>query len=337
MRYHINLKYKQMKLKNFFAAVLLTACACGCGQKMNEPDVEKNAEEAVTLDVSVPLKGTKATDISGERTVGSLQVFVFRKDGTLEAEAREEGQTISLSCTTGEKDVYAIVNAPVITDVMTLENLKWKESFLTENAPGAFVMSGKTSVTLSASTSVEIEVKRLVARISIKKIVNNFTLDQYRTGALRIKGIYLLNVQSMVKYLGGVHTLLWCNLHSYTPETLSSLLNSGNLDIPLDYGTPYEETNYFYCYPNPIPDDTSLNNAQPRFTRLVVEVDMNGTSYYYPVSIPGIESNRTYEITELTLTRLGSASPDEPVSSLAASFTLKVLDWDPGTTLEPVI
>lgn len=326
-----------MKLEIFYVPVLAAVLACGCGQKMDELNDREKPGEVVTLGVSIPVSGTKVTDVSGEGALNSLQVFVFRKDGTLEAEAREEAGTLSLSCTTGDRDVYAVTNAPLIEDVMSLDDLKTKLSYLSENSPGSFVMSGSRGVKLTQSTSVEIEVKRLVARICIRKITNNFTLEQYRTGAIRLKGIYLLNVQSAVKYLGTVSVLLWSNLHTFDPGMMPDLLYSGALDEPLDYGSPYDTANYFYCYPNPVQDDTSEQSADARYTRLVVELDLNGTSYYYPVSIPGIERNKHYEISELTITRLGSSSPDEPVSSLAASFTLKVKDWEEGTTLEPVI
>ncbi|MGN0189879.1 MAG: fimbrial protein, partial [Candidatus Cryptobacteroides sp.] len=316
----------------------VTALACGCGQKMEGTDYFTEEGDKVTLDVSVPLSSaTKVTDVTGETTVNSLQVFVFRKDGVLEAEARESGKTLSLSCTTGEKDVYAVTNAPQISGIRTLDNLKSKVSSLSENSPSSFVMSGMTGVDLDGPASVEIEVKRLVARVCIRKITNNFTLEQYRTGAVRIKGIYLLNAQSSSRCLGGLPELTWTNLHTFNSTALPDLLYSGAMNAALDYGTPYETANYFYCYPNPTADDSSEAGAAARFTRLVVEVDMGGTSYYYPVSIPGIERNKSYEITELTITRLGSASPDEPVSSLTATFTLKVLDWEPGSTLDPTI
>lgn len=327
-----------MKQKIFFAAVLVTALACGCEQKMNYSDYEKEEGDVVTLDVSVPFSsGTKVTDVSGEATLNSLQVFVFRKDGVLEAEARDNAETLSLSCTKGAKDVYAVVNAPQISGIRTLDNLKSKVSALSENTPTSFVMSGDKDVTLSGPTSVEIEVKRLVARVCIRKITNNFTLEQYRTGAVKIKGIYLLNAQSSSKYLGGLPALTWTNLHSFNSTAIPNLLYSGVMSTALNYGTPYDTANYFYCYPNPTADDTSEAGTGARFTRLVVELDIDGKSYYYPVSIPGIERNKSYEITELKITRLGSASPDEPVSSLTATFTLKVLDWEPGSTLDPTI
>lgn len=327
-----------MKNKIFLAAVLTAALACACGQKMTEPSREQTIGEEMTLDVSIPVpSGTKVTDVTSEGKVNSLQVFVFRKDGVLEAEARETAQTLSLSCTSGEKDVYAVVNAPQITGVKTLDNLKSKVSSLSENTPSSFVMSGEKTVTLSGPTSVEIEVKRLVARVGIRKITNNFTLEQYRTGAAKIKGIYLLNAQSSSKYFGGLPSLTWANLHTFNSATMPNLLYSGVMDTALNYGTPYESANYFYCYPNPTADDSSEAGSGARFTRLVVELDVNGKSYYYPVSIPSIERNKSYEITELTITRLGSGSPDDPVSSLNATFTLKVADWDEISTLTPTI
>lgn len=83
----------------------------------------------------------------------------------------------------------------------------------------------------------------------------------------------------------------------------------------------------------------------PRHTRLVVEVEYEGVTYYYPIPIAknghypmgddtddgtgyaGIEANFSYEIPELVLTRLGSRNLDEPVLPADVQFTITVNAW----------
>ena len=73
-----------MRKTLFCAAALAAVCAAACVQKDMDVRIPDNAEE-VELAVSVPQALTKATDTEGEETVESLQVFVFRKDGALDA------------------------------------------------------------------------------------------------------------------------------------------------------------------------------------------------------------------------------------------------------------
>jgi hypothetical protein len=59
---------------------------------------------------------------------------------------------------------------------------------------------------------------------------------------------------------------------------------------------------------------------------LVIEATLDGTTYYYPVSIPIIQSNKTYTISELKITVPGSLSPDIPVSKQAVKGTITIAD-----------
>ncbi len=312
------------------AVVAVSVCALACSRQ--EPDVTCDAgRQQVSLDISLQEPYTRVTDTAGEDEVESLQVFVFGENGVLEAYASDEAATVSLTCTVGQKFIAAVVNAPRIQSVSDRAALEEAVSSLEDNAPGKYVMYGYSQENIVASTTVTVEVSRLVARVSIDRITNAFTLEQYRNAEFKVERIYLINVAGDALYTGGGTPSVWFNRRSLSSE-MASLLSSGDLGESIAYGESYEQAHYFYCYPNPTRSDTHVEQWSPRYTRLVIETTLGGETYYYPISIQGIESNHKYEISELKITRPGSSHPDIPVSLEDMTFEIIVSDWEPGTS-----
>lgn len=316
----------------FGFAAIAVMCASACERNV---DAGRPDSAPAVLDVSLTNAVTRVTDISGEDEVENMQVFVFKKDGSLDACAMASGGNLSMSCTVGERDIVALVNAPSCMDVKNYASLQEKFSDLKDNIPGRFVMGGRTSCSISSSTSVELDVKRMVSRISIASVKNDFALPQYREADFRITGIYLVNVAGEMKYFSEDCGSLWYNKmgNDFSSE-VSSLTYSGELDVPVTAGSSYNVQHYFYCYPNSTLSDSSDPVWTARQTRIVVETSLDGKTYYYPVNIEGMESNHTYEITEMRITRIGSDSPDVPVSSDVAGFAISVKDWVAGGSKE---
>ena len=111
----------------------------------------------------------------------------------------------------------------------------------------------------------------------------------------------------------------------------------------------------FYVMPNQVPwgvgtpavfgPMAGTGDWSPRHTKMVLEVEYAGATYYYPIPIAkngvypmgdasddgtgyeGIVSNLSYEIDELVLTRLGSRNPDESVLPADVKFNIRVNAW----------
>ena len=98
----------------------------------------------------------------------------------------------------------------------------------------------------------------------------------------------------------------------------------------------YDKKNTFYCYPNPESNDNFSSTWSPRHTRLVVEALLGDTRYYYPVTLPEIESNKIYDV-NLKITRPGSSLPDIEVDKFAVGFTVQVKDWEIGASVSEEI
>ena len=100
-------------------------------------------------------------------------------------------------------------------------------------------------------------------------------------------------------------------------ESVNSKITAPNTD---------SNAHHFYCYPNPYKSDTFSTDWSPRPTRLVVEAELGGTLYYYPVSLPELKQNTQCNVT-LTVVRPGATSPEQDMDKYAAVFNIEVKDW----------
>ena len=131
-------------------------------------------------------------------------------------------------------------------------------------------------------------------------------------------------------------------------------------DVPLNadgtaVATEGNHSVVFYVMPNQVPwgvgtpavfgPMAGTGDWSPRHTKMVLEVQYAGVTYYYPIPIAkngvypmgdasdngtgyeGIVSNFSYEIEELVLTRLGSRNPDESVLPADVKFNISVNAW----------
>lgn len=306
------------------AAVMLSSCA-------EEPaGVQPCRESPVKLDVMVPVSGmTRVTDVGDESAVRNAQVFLFRPDGSLDASGTSESDVVTIDCTAGERDIVAVVNAPSVSDVTDVSGLMSKVSLLQDNAPGSLVMLGRESFSVSASSRVSVPVRRMVAKVSIERIVADFSLQQYRDADFRLKKIYLSNVAGDISYGGSGDPLSWYN-RSGVIDLENPLVCSQDLSEQLVPDTPYEVIHSFYCCPNGCLEDSFSEEWCPRHTRLVVETELAGRRCYYTMTMPAIESNHLYTVKELRITRPGSDDPEDHLISGDATFTIEVEDWDEG-------
>ena len=80
------------------------------------------------------------------------------------------------------------------------------------------------------------------------------------------------------------------------------------------------------------------NNTTKKNTLLVVEANIAGSFYTYPIMIAGtVERNKSYEISELIIKHLGNTSDgdddiegdeNKPIQTSSVSVGVNVLDWD---------
>ena len=315
--------------KCIYLAALAAMTLVSCNEKTI--DLPQSADGMAELEVSVPVAKTKVSGTpSGEDKVSNLQIFVFDKQsGALEAYGSADASTLKLTCLPGNKDIVALVNAPSQSGIATLSELQSKTSKLSENSTGKLVMSGQLTKELAASSnSVTINVSRLAAKVTLLSVKNQMTLEANRNKAFVVTAVYLINVAGDRTYLTSSAPGSWYNKMKYETGSPSFLYDSPK--ATLAYGKTYSTQHYFYCYPNPTSTDANGGTWSARKTRLVVEATLGGETCYYPVTLADVAQNTEYTVS-LTVTRPGSSSPDIPVSTNEATFTVTVQDWKDGS------
>ena len=322
-----------MKKRFCFAAIAAMALA-SCAEKNADLMV---ADEMVELQVNIPCLETKVAGTpQNEDKISSLQVFVFDKQsGTLEAYGNENASSLKLTCLPGNKEVVALVNAPSLAGIASLSELQGKKSSLADNASGKLVMSGQVTKQLTASdNSVTVNVSRLAAKVTLLNVKNQMSLEVNQKKAFVVTAVYLVNAVGDRAYLSPSTPGTWYNKMKYETGCPAFLYDAPKSTVA--DGQTYSTPHHFYCYPNATDTDANGGTWSARKTRLVVEATLGGETCYYPVTLADVAQNTEYTVS-LTVTRPGSSSPDLPVSTNEATFTVNVQDWKDGSDYNEVI
>ena len=331
--------FRPRTVRTLLYLLALTSILPSCNEALNE-EYPTTSDEWISLSVSVPTIKTKVSEKNSPGTpdaINTLQVFVFDEGGILEASDMTETESVVLTCKTGPKKVFSLVNAPEMADVTTYSALCSASSFLDDNTIDSMVMSGETEVNLTATSSVTIPVSRLAAKVVLRQVMNNFKFKSDQDAEFLVTHVYLLNVGAERGFLSEASPKQWYNMMeldtydapTFTYEELSS-------PVKLPYSSTWTADKYFYCYPNPTETDSSEETWSARRTRLVLEATLGGEVMYYPVTLPVIEPNSSYEVT-MKITRRGSPSPDIPVTGIAAEFSVDVQNWISKDRIEEII
>ncbi len=325
-------------------AALAAGVLASCNEQIElEPAI---AGKPVELEISVDSGAmTKATNETGEKTVNSLQVFVFGKDNKLEAYKDSTGvSSIKMGIFSGTKIIHALVNAPALSGIVTYKDFYTATSKLTDNNLSNFVMEGRDTVVVgTGKTTVPLKVGRVVSKVSLVKVENKLA-DMYENLELRVTGAYLINVAGNRTFSAAGDGIpatpaptLWFNKMKYDGTgNVAELTYESIGNVKIDT-TPYKGPHHFYCYPNPTKNDSSESTQwSDRYTRLVIEVTLGGTAYCYPINLPDLKPNMEYKVS-LCITRPGSGSPDTPYDKESATVSVEVLEWGDGGDINEII
>lgn len=302
--------------------------------KVISPDYNPDSAEKYAVKVRVVQPSTKAkVSYDHELDVHSLQVYAFL-NGDLDVYGESHSDTLVLSCTQGKRTFYALINAPTMADITTEDQLKAKASDLSNSTLTSLEMIGSKEAEISKTNkSVQIEVSRLASRIVISKITKAFTSTALQNQSFKVKRMYLVNASSKAAYGAPATPLVWSNPKKFN-DSLSDKLKAFMVDtldksITSETQYQYNQAHTYYCYPNGTATDSDADDDfTPRFTRLVIEAEIGSELCYYPINLPNLESNKSYNISEIKITKPGSTSPDEPVTTMNCVVTLVVKQWN---------
>lgn len=321
-----------MKTHCFFSAALAALALISCTRE--KADIEgKPVEVNVTILGASPTRAASVT-YDDESKVDNLQVYVFNGGRLEDYQNAGAAMTAQLTATSGERTVWALVNAPALNNIETESELVAKVSQLTDNKTDGFVMSGYTSQELKDGGTVPVTVKRIVSRVSIKKISTEF---QYALAqeSMTIDGIYLINVAADNTYSADATPAVWVNQLGHKDNGYDKFLYDG-VGTTVNNSNPYTNEHVFYPYPNPTVNDTYESTWAPRHTMLVVEVTFENKKGYYPVVLPVLERNKTYIIDDMVLRHRPGDVPYKPLETGDATVQITVNDWELGLNMGTV-
>lgn len=357
------MKNKSIKILTLLGLLSLAAC-----NKQEVVAPVSASEGKIVLDVTLPdaplTKATSAysTAQTYESQVNSVQILVFNSSTGVLDKYHNAGKTltgISLSTVQGSKTVWAVINGPDLSSVGTLSALQSVALTLGGNnsttASTGFVMAGSASCTVGASAATcSITASRFVSRVALVSVKNEIPAVY---GALTINAVWLSNVVGNQNIAGNAGMSTWYNKFGRADEStqvsshiidgstykascpdltfksLSQSVSNGSTHTP---STPY----LFYSFPNSsttAPKAFSTSFTEQRSV-LVVKATVNGTAYYYPVTLDDatLARNTTYTVA-LTITGIGSTDPNVPVQKGNMSVSINVSGWSSGQVYDETI
>lgn len=346
-----------MKRISLISAAAAALSLMSCQKDINQNGVpERDAEKAVvSLSLYNPVTRGTVADTEDEAKVSGIQVFIFNGDdvdGYKNAGGDEvSALKVDVEATAGIRDIYAFVNAPDLSSYTSKTKLLAAVSSLSDNASDKFVMSGKLeNQSVTAAFSATVKVDRYAARIRISKITRKFTNTALQSATFKITKIYLTSAVTNELYsFGAPDVYSWLNASFGESRALATtngfVYNKLAEAAAVANGSSYETAHSLYCYANTNASDDGGITKTFKQTRLVVEclIDADGSGtldddeyFTYPIALGAIESNKSYEIKELVLTRLGNHSngddnaddgEDDDIQSIVAQIAIEVNDW----------
>ena len=327
--------------KFFFLSIALVAGFIAC----NKPSEMMLDSKPVKLSVEVVgsaatrATGVTSNDVNTEAKVNSLQVLVFN-NGSLDGYNSSTTTSVTVNCTSGSRKIYAVVNAASLAAVTSETDLLASVASLSDNLT-TFQMIGSVTETLAQDSAVNIPVDRFAARVVLKGVRNSHANDALAAD-FKIVSAYLTNVTGDVDFgrSSGYTVSNWYNRRGY--EASNNLGNGMTYDAinqTIAAGASYSTAHYFYSMPNAY--DPAVGGVwSPRRARLVVQCEIAGTLYDYPIELPALESNKSYEINMLSITKNGNQDdgnhdpndPDDideekPIVGAVQAFEITVNDW----------
>ncbi|MFA6592473.1 MAG: hypothetical protein WCR48_02040 [Bacteroidales bacterium] len=281
--------------------------------------------------------------------IRTLDIFFFNDDSLrrLDSHQRIENYssgTVSAASRNGKKILVAVANSQdekyEWDEMGSFDVLNERMADLMKESPESPLMSATAEITAGEKSGCSVKLEPLMSKVSISTLCCDFHNRPYKDEKLKDVRIYLTNVNTKCELL---------RTESFNPI---SLLNSGRLEVEnvekmicpeLVFKHPGIDVDGYvshpgcdlFCYPNSTSDETI---GSP-FTRLVIEGEIEGRTYYYPINVnreyfgggfdkgsEGLSRNKHYSL-NITLTRKGSSDPDTAVAPGTVKVRGLVAPW----------
>ena len=308
--------------------------------------------------VSTKGTGTAFNNQIEDNTVKTLEVFIFNSEGEnvgeLDAYKRFENPTslsnLEMKATVGKKEIYIVANSHRANwnGVVKLSDFKEQIVDLKDENLKNFVMTGYVQKMLDPTATVSVELERVAAKVVLESLKTDFANTSYSGMSLSNIKVYLTNVHSRKHFSDGREPNIGTILNDkrlVAADTAACAMRGALADVISgtvgDAGHSVQHT--FYAFENLAESETS----SLRFTRLVIQADLNGKTYYYPVNVnqpyfgyvagnghKGIKRNTEYRIS-VTIKRPGATDPDATILFGTLSATVTIARWESTAIANP--
>lgn len=335
VRITISLFFQNSILLPFLGPVIsLVPTLYGC-ESVSAPDCDFVVAGA-SATTKVAVLGTEVTRVE------TMDVLVFNDDELqrLDCYQRMEGmneETFMVSSQKGEKIIMLCANSQHGAEdwmwLSSLSGLYKTSASLEKESREAPVMSGMIYGT--AGGVYEPILRRLSAEVVLRSIRCDFTDKPYDGEPLDNILVYLTNVNAETYiWEGEGRTQRFINQGRFNEDDMGHFVDRSLVYAEVDepVGKTVLNTDIrFRCYPN----FSSKEGPGNPFTRLVVQADIQGITWYWPIAVKsgtltegedGVYGNRTYTY-DICITGKGSADPDTEIEKGNIQIKTEIKGW----------
>ena len=275
---------------------------------------------------------------SGKTTVQDLDLLFFQDGPLFLLDAYQhfdavQGNRVTGTASSAARTVVALSGYPAgaaaWSGIRSYDSLSDVRFRLEDEDPASPILFGSGE----AGGTRTMVLKPMLARITLRSIACDFSGRAYQGEKLTDVRAYLTYASRECRpFAPEDNPVSWLNAGRLDETETATLSHPENVlaDLTPSLGGRIYPSTHFHCYPNPS-DGSEFGRPA---TRLVIEGKLRGTTYYYPIDLPGLEADVQVRM-DVTLTRAGTTDPDTPAAAGSISLESQILDWD-GRELDDI-
>lgn len=336
---HISTRSKPVLGTIMTLTCLFPMLFCSCRDSLIFFD---NGTEKQSITDSVSLTITKGVEIT---CIKGLDIFTFDDDRLMRLDSYRStyasgSERIGIHSRGGNKIVFICANSKTDrygwSDITSFPSLDNHSADLTKEDPQALFMTGKCHVEAGKSELYEVDLRPLASEICLRSISCDFTGKSYAGSVLKNVSVYLTNVNSQ------------CSITADGMVMPAQIVNNGRLNEDDVAGFEYPEIIFrrlkqsvgsrkittdirLLCYPN----TADREGPGSPFTRLVIEGEIDGKTYWWPIEVnrdgngedEGIFRNRRY-VYDIVIRRKGMTDPETPIATEDIDISIETTTWN---------
>lgn len=313
---------------------VIAAFTCGCQKVVSIMETE-GQENMIAFDMTLD-EGYSKEDIR------QISVFVFNTDslGRLDTYQEFSGQEdgrIRAATTGGRKLMVLCANLRIsdeeLSGISTAEDLK-ECSFMLEDTQREYpLMLGAVETETGAGVSPTVHMTPMTSEIVLRSVTCSFAGTPYEGELITDPRVYLINVNaqcSLSESSKDIRRLI--NIGMLNESDIRSFIEPDIICQELEHDIGESASNRsisLLCFHNFCEDESP---GSP-FTRMVIEGKIQGSTYYWPITInrtdggQGVRNNSRH-VFDLKIRQKGSLDPDTELSFEDCLGIMEIREWN---------